>query len=149
MAGVFFTMTTGEVSLIAATAKTVIEVAAAANHRCLIHEIRVMFKGTTVANEPVTIEEIQFTGSGTGSAGTARKRMVDDSETLQTGFEYNHSAEPTGITVVSNWYIHPQSGIVQPLPINRPIPVPGGDFWGIRCTADDAVTVGVHIEAEE
>ena len=149
MAGVFFTMTTGEVTLVAATAKTAIEVLAATNHRCLIHEIRVMFKGTTVANEPVTIEEIRFTGSGTGTAGTEVKRMVDDSEALQTSFEYNHTVEPTGITVLSNWYIHPQSGIVQPLPINRPISVPGGDFWGIRCTADDAVTVGVHIEAEE
>jgi hypothetical protein len=149
MAGVHFTMDTGEVSLSAATTKTAIEVAAAANHRCHIHEMRIMFKGVSVSNEPVTVEEIRIGTSGTGSAGTAVKRMPDDSETLQTGFEYNHSAEPTGITVLSTWYIHPQSGIVQPLPINRPIPIPGGDLWGIRCTADDAVTVGVHIEAEE
>lgn len=149
MAGVFFTMTTPEVTLVAATAKTVLEAFAAANHRFIIHEIRVMFKGKTVGNEPVTVEEIQATGAGTGTAGTPVKRNPDDPETLQSDFVYNNTGEPTGITVVSTWYIHPQSGIVQPYPIDRPIQVPGSDRYGIRCTADEGVNVVVHLDCEE
>jgi hypothetical protein len=149
MAGVFFHMDTGEVSLIAATAKTVIEIAAAANHRCLIHEMTVMFKGITVTNEPVTVELTRFAASGTGTAGTPQKLDPDYSEAIQTGFEYNHSVEPASQTVLRTWAIHPQSGIIYPLPINRPEPIPGGDFLGIRCTADDAVTVLVHGLGEE
>lgn len=149
MAGVFFYMDTGEISLIAATAKTAIEIAAASNHRCLIHEITVMFKGVTVTNEPVTVELTSFAASGTGTAGTSRKFDPDYSEAIQTGFEYNHTAEPASQTVLKTWAIHPQSGIIYPLPINRPIPVPGGDFLGVRCTADDAVTVLLNFIAEE
>lgn len=149
MAGVYFYMDTGEISLGAATAKTCIEIGAAANHRVLIHEISVMFKGTAVANEPVTVQLTRFAATGTGTAGTANKYDPDYSETLQTAWEYNSTVEPASQTVLKTWAIHPQAGIVQPLPFDRPIPVPGGDFVGIRCTADDAVTVLVSVVAEE
>ena len=74
MAGVFFYMDTGEVSLSAATPKTAIEVLAATNHRCLIHEVTVMFKGSAVGNEPVTVELTRFPASGIGTAGTEQKK---------------------------------------------------------------------------
>lgn len=149
MSGVRFTMLTPEVDLVAATAKTIIEVTAAANHRVLLHEIRVMFKGTTVGNEPVTVEEIVCSVSGTGTAGTPRKRLPDDPETLQTSFEHSLSGEPTVSYVLGQWYIHPTSGIIQPLPLDKPIVIPGGDIWGLRLTADDAVVAMAHLEAEE
>ncbi len=149
MAGVYFTMGTGEISLSAATAKTILEVTAASNHRVLIHEIAVMFKGVTVSNEPVTVELTRFAATGTGTGGTPQKVDPDYSETIQASFKYNDTAEPATQTVLRSWAIHPQSGIIYPLPINRPIPVPGGDLIGIRCTADDVVTVLADIVAEE
>ena len=149
MAGVLFYMDTGEVSLSAATAKTVIEITGATNHRVLLHEIGIFFKGVTVGNEPVTIQLTRFATTGTGTAGTAQKFDADYSETIQTTWKYNDSVEPASQTVLRSWYIHPQSGIVYPLPFDRPIPISGGDLAGIRCTADDAVTVGISILAEE
>ena len=149
MAGVFFYMDTGEVSLTATTAKTALEITAAANHRVLIHEINVMFKGTTVTNEPVTVQLTRFATTGTGTSGTAQKYDPDYSETIQATWKYNDTVEPGSQTVLKTWAIHPQSGVIYPLPIDRPIPLPGGDLIGIRCTADDAVTVLVSILAEE
>ena len=71
------------------------------------------------------------------------------SETWQIDFVFGLSAEPTGITVLKTWYIHPQSGYEIVLPFDGPYPLPGGDFMGIRCEADEAVTVGVNLEGEE
>lgn len=149
MSAVGFFMTTGEVSLTGASAKTVIAVTAAANHRALIKVIGVFFKGVTVSNEPVTVDLIRCTNAGTGTAGTPVKLHPDDPETLATDFVYNNTVEPTGITVLKTWYIHPQSGYEVVLPFDGPYPLPGGDFMGIRCLADDDVTVGVNIEGEE
>lgn len=149
MSAVGFFMTTGEVSLVATTAKTVIAVTGGTNHRSLIKTIGVFFKGTTVANEPVTVDLIRSTNAGTGTAGTPIKVDPDMSETLQIDFVYNLTVEPTGITVLKTWYIHPQSGYEIVLPFDAPYPLPGGDFMGIRCTADDAVTVGINLEGEE
>ncbi len=149
MSAVGFYMTTGEVSLVAATAKTVIAVTVAANHRALIDTIGIFFKGKTAGNEPVTIDLIRCTSAGTGSAAAPVKKMPDDPETLQIDFVTNNSGEPAGITVLKTWYVHPQTGIEVVLPFNHPLEVPGGDFFGIRCTADEAVTVGINLEGEE
>lgn len=148
MAGINFVMSAGEIGLVATTAKTIVEVTAASNHRCLLHEISFMFDGVTVGNQPVFVEEIVITSTGTGSAGTAQKRG-DFGESIQTSFKYNMTVEPTGITVVKLYNIHPQSGVIIPLPINRPLPIPGGDLWGLRLTANEAVNVVVNLEAEE
>jgi hypothetical protein len=45
--------------------------------------------------------------------------------------------------------IHPQGGLIEELPIERPIEVPGGDYWGIRVTADDAVTAMITLVCDE
>ena len=149
MAGVFFTMNTGEVALVATTAKTILEITAASNHRVLLHEISVMFKCVSVTSEPVTIQLTRFATTGTGTAGTSQKVDPDYSETLQATWKYNDSVEPATQTVLRTWYIHPQSGMIYPLPFDRLIPIPGADLVGIRCTADDVVTVGAFVLAEE
>ena len=149
MSGVGFYMTTGEVSLVATTAKTVIEVTAAANHRAVIKKLHLWFKGTSVTEESVTVDLIRIGTTGTGSAGTPTKRDPDMSETLQVDFKYNFTVEPTGITVLETFSIHPQSGYAEVLPIEWPIPIPGGDLYGIRCNSDNNVTVIANILGEE
>ena len=149
MAGVGFYMSAAEIALAAATAKTIIEVTAGANHRTLVEQIGFFFDGVTVGDEPVVIELIRIGTTGTGSAGTPVLRDPDMSETLQVDFKYNMSVEPTGIVVLKRWNIHPQSGYEVILPITAPIPVPGSDLVGIRCTAPDVVNVLVNIEGQE
>jgi hypothetical protein len=149
MSGVGFYMTTGEVALSAATAKTVIEVTAAANHRAVIKKIHLWFKGVSVTDESVTVDLIRIATTGTGSAGTPVKRDPDMPETLAVDFKHTFTVEPTGVTVLETFSIHPQSGYAEVLPIEWPIPIPGGDLWGIRCTADNAVSVIANVLGEE
>jgi hypothetical protein len=148
MSGVGFTCVTGEVAGIT-TAKTIIGLAAAANHRVHIKAIKLGFKGTAVANEPVTVEYIRFTSNGTGTDGTALKRDADASETLEASFKHTYTVEPTGVTVLESFPLHPQGVWGEYLPIEAPIPVSGGDFWGIRITADDSVTGMATIVCDE
>lgn len=149
MAGVGFIMSAAEIALVASTAKTIIEITAAANHRALLEQFGFFFDGATVTNEPVVVELISITTTGTGSAGTAQKKDPDMSETLQTSFKYNMTVEPTGITVLKRWNIHPQSGYEVIQPLTSPWPLPGADLIGIRCTAPDAVNVIVNVEGVE
>lgn len=149
MAGVGFYMSAAEIALVATVAKTIIEVTAAANHRALIEQIGFFFDGVTVGDEPVVVELIRIGTTGTGSAGTPVLRDPDMSETLQVDFKYDMSAEPTGITVLKRWNIHPQSGYEIILPLTAPIPVPGSGLIGIRCTAPDVVNVIVNVEGQE
>ncbi len=149
MAGVGFYMTVAEIALSAATAKTIIEVTAGASHRARIDHIGFFFDGTAVTNEPVVVELIRIGTGGTGTAGAPVLLDPDMSETLQVDFVSNLSVEPTGITVLKTWNIHPQSGYEVILPLTRPIWLPGSDLIGIRCTAPDAVNVLVNIEGEE
>jgi hypothetical protein len=149
MAGVGFYMTAGEIALSAATAKTIIEVTATVNHRVRIDSLGFFFDGTSVTGQPVVVELIRIGTTGTGSAGTPQKLDPDASESLQVDFKYDMSVEPTGITVLKTWNIHPQSGYEVILPLTRPIWIPGGDLIGIRCTAPGAVNVLVNVEGEE
>ena len=149
MAGVGFYISAAEVALVAATAKTVVEVTAGANHRALIHQIGFFFDAISVTAEPVVVELIRIGTTGTGSAGTPVKVDPDMSETLQVDFKYNMTVEPTGIVVLKRYNIHPQSGYEVILPLDRPFPLPGGDLMGLRFTAPAVVNVIVNIEGTE
>ena len=107
MSGNGFYCDSGEVTGIT-TAKTILGLAPAANHRVFIKAFTVSFKGVVVTNEPVTVELIRFTSDGTGSAGTVRKKDVDASENVEAGFKYNYTVEPTGVTVLKSFSVHPQ-----------------------------------------
>ena len=148
MSGNGFYCDTGEVPGIT-TAKTVLGIAAAANHRVFVKGFTISLKGTVVTNEPVTIELIRFTADGTGTAGTVRKKDVDASENVEAGFKHTYTAEPTGVTVLKSFAVHPQGTWGEVMPIESPIEISGGDFWGIRITADDSVTAMVNADCDE
>jgi hypothetical protein len=149
MSGVGFYCQTPEVTLTAATADTVIGIAAAANHRVHVKKLWIGGKGVTVTNEPVTIEFIRFTGDGTGTAGTVTKRDADASETVEASFKHTYTVEPTGVTSLVAFTLHPQGLLGDTFAIEWPYPISGGDFWGIRMTADNAVNVIVTVECDE
>lgn len=149
MAGVGFYISVVEVALVATVAKTVVEVTAAANHRVLLEQFGFFFDGISVTAEPVVVELIRIGTTGTGTDGTPVKRDPDMSEALQVDFKYNFTVEPTGITVLKRWNIHPQSGYENILTLTAPIPVPGSDLIGFRFTAPTGVNVIVNIEGQE
>lgn len=150
MSGVGFYITTPEIALAAATAKTVIHLTAGTNHRVLIYRMGFYFDGQTVGNEPVFIEWSLTPSGGSGStAGTPQKVDPDDSETLQVDFVYNYTSEPSYGNIDARWYVHPQVYYELPLPVHKPIIIRGGNDGYLRFTAPDAVNVTVNIEGEE
>jgi len=149
MAGVGFRVPTAEQSLTAATAKTVLQVVAASNHRVKISNWGVAFKGTSPTDAPVKVRLLRQTSAGTASAATVAKNNSADDETLQTTAQYNASEEPSAGDVLATVECHPQAGYEVLLPLGQEIIVPGGGRLGIECTAAANQTVVAWMAGEE
>jgi hypothetical protein len=140
---------TAEVALSAATAKTVIQLVAATNHRVKVLRWGVFFDGVSVSAEPVQVRLLRQTTAGTMSSLTPVK--LDDSlaETLQTTAQHTATAEPTAGDVVDVVEVHPQSGYEIIYPLGQEVIIGGGDRLGIECTAPAGVNVRAKIVFEE
>jgi hypothetical protein len=143
--------TNGDVALTAATAKTILSVINAANGLIRLCELGVSFDGISATAEPVTVELCSSTEAG---AGTATSHTIvqfrGPTRTVQATAKRNFSAEPTVLTVIKRWLVHPQSGIVVQFPLGRePEQVTTADALVIRCTAPATVNVQAYMEFEE
>lgn len=149
MAGVGFHVPSNEVSLSATTAKTVLQVVAASNHRIKISGWGVAFKGTSPTDTPVRVRLLRQTTAGTMSSATVVKNNDADDETLQVTAQYNATAEPTAGDVIKTIEVHPQAGYAEILPFGQEIIVKGGGRLGIECYAAAAQTVAAWFDGEE
>lgn len=149
MSDLIWTAKTGEVSLSAATAKTVLQIVAPSNHRLKVLRWGVFFDGTTVGNEPVLVEIVRQSTAGTMSALTLVKNDDSIAETIQSTAQHTATAEPTSGDVIDIAKVHPQSPWVVLFPLGQELKVGGGDRLGIRCTAADAVQVVGMFVVEE
>lgn len=149
MAGIKGRATTeGEIALAAATAKTILQIVAASNHRVLIRGYAFSFDGTSSTAEPVQVSINKQTTAGTMSSATPVKNG-DYGETLQTTAQKTATAEPTTTDVYARYDIHPQSGLEVALGVGDELIVPGGGRIAITCTAPAAVNVTGHFVFEE
>lgn len=139
---------TPEVALVAATAKTVLQLVAASNHKVKVIGWGVFFDGVSTTGEPVQARLLRQSDAGTMSALTPVKKATD-SETLQTTAQYNASAEPSAGDVVDIVEVHPQSGYEKIYPMGAEVKVPGSGRLAIECTAPANVNVRAKIEFEE
>lgn len=140
--------TEGEIALTAATAKTVLQLVAASNHRIKILSFGVFFDGVNVVGEPVQVRILRQSDAGTMSSATPRKIGVY-SETLQTTAQKTATAEPSAGDVIDVFEVHPQNGYEKYWPLGQEIIVAGGGRIGIECTAPEAVNVRAKFTAEE
>ena len=143
--------TTADVALTAATAKTILSVINASNGLIRLTEISVSFDGVSSTAEPVTVELCSSTEAG---AGTATSHTIVQcrgaTRTVQATAKRNFTAEPSALTVIRQWLVHPQTGITVQFPLGRePEQVTTADALCIRCTAPAAVNARGHIEFEE
>jgi hypothetical protein len=58
------------------------------------------------------------------------------SETLQATGNSGFTSEPTTVSVLDVWEVHPQQGYELIIPLNTPYPVVGGAKAGIVITSD-------------
>ena len=141
--------TTAEIALTAATAKTVLQLVAAANHRVKLLSWGIYFDGVTAAAEPVQIRLLRQTTAGTMSALTPVKRDDSIGETLQTTAQHTATAEPTAGDVLEVKEIHPQMGYEKLYPFGGELIVGGGDRLGIEVTAPAGVNCRAEMAFEE
>ena len=141
----------GDIALTAATAKTIVNAINAANGLLRVVEIGVSFDGVAAAGEPVTVELCSSTQATAGTSTTHTIAQIrGPTRTVQGTAERNYMAEPTVLTVLKRWLVHPQTGIVFQYPLGRePEQVTTADGLAIRCTAPATVNVQGYIEFEE
>lgn len=140
----------GEISLSAATARTVLQIQAPAQQKVKVVELALFGKGTSGGDTPIYGRCLVQTTAGTMSSLTLVKNYGGDDETPQT--TASHSAtgtEPTASDVKRPFYFHPQSGLILPFPPEREIIIKGGTRLGIELTAAQAQTITGWVLLEE
>lgn len=143
--------TTADVALSAATAKTVLSVVCASAAPIRIVEFGVSFDGVAADAEPVTVELCSSTQAGAGtSTSQSPVQMRGPTRTVQASGARNFTAEPTTLTCLKRWLVHPQTGIEMQYPLGRePEQVVTADALCLRVTAPAAVNCQGYIEFEE
>ncbi len=112
--------TTGDVSLSAATAKTILNFIAASNATFIVVEFAVSFDGTSATAEPVTVELCYSTQAGAGTSTSFTPVQVrGPTRTVQGTAARSYTAEPTTLTTWKRWLVHPQTGIEMQYPLGR------------------------------
>lgn len=141
----------GDIALSAATAKSVLSVINASNGLIRITEFCASFDGVSVTGEPVTVELCSSTEAGAGTATSHTIAQVRGAtRTAQATAKRNFTAEPTILTVLKRWLVHPQGNLTVQFPLGRePEQVTTADALVLRCTAPAAVNFQGYMEFEE
>lgn len=141
----------GDIALTAATAKTVLQAINSASGVIKSVEIGASFDGTSSTAEPVTVELTSCTQATAGTSTAHTMAQVSGAtRTVQATAARNYTAEPTVVTVLKRWLVHPQTGIVLQFPLGRePQQNTGSDALGIRCTAPANVNFQGYMEITE
>jgi hypothetical protein len=153
MAAGYVLRTAGSVALTAATAKTVVNVIAAANTIFRICELSVSFDGVTASAVPATVDLCYSTQAGAGTPGTspAPTQFRGPTRTVQATGGLAYSAEPTVLTVLKSWLVPVFNGLfLLQFPLGRePEQIVTADAFCLSGTATAVVNVQGYIEIEE
>lgn len=152
MAGLLCHVNSGEVALVAATAKTVLQIKAATNQRVLLRGLKIMGKSPAGGTDtPVKVRLTRSTANfGTFTGATPNKNNPSNGETVQTTCGANATAEPTTPTDGGMWWeVQPQSGVIEFLPPGMEVQIPGGQALNVECTSAATPTVMITASFEE
>jgi hypothetical protein len=142
--------TSTSVSLVAATAKTVVGVLGASTNTLSLHRFQVSFPSVTATDIPALVEVGITTAAGT--VGTAYTPTQISGSTLASAAAagYNHSAEPTYNRIFFAGYVPVQNGYLSewyPLGFEPNCAVSQG--FAIRITSPSATTVYASLTYSE
>lgn len=151
-----YAVTTEGAVALSTSAKSILGVksgATTANHGVDLLGIRVAFDGVTAGATPVLVELCAATfatnGPGTNSTAVAVRQLYG--RAAGTGFSAakNWTSEPTVLTVIDEWLLSPNGGLViYDWPLGTSPDSPLGEGFVIRCTADAAVNVRATMKFE-
>src|SRR4051812_6455490 len=145
-----FTARDSAVALVAATAKTIVQVVPGTNTPIRVVEIGVSFNGITTTDVPVTVDLLRQTTAGTSSSLTLVADQEQNTKTAVATALKTFTAEPTAGNVLRTWYVTPIAGLfVIQFPLGREIDALTNRI-AIRCNAPTtAVSVSAYISFEE
>jgi hypothetical protein len=146
MSGVLLRAPSGQIAVIAATEKTVIQIIAATQHRVKVNRIAVTFEGATSTDAPAQVRIAkQTTAIGTEAAVTVVK-VGDFGETIQTTAKKYGNSEPTTTDVYDQDLVPVyQGGRI----FLGPYWIPGGGRLGVLVTSPVNVDCAVTVDMEE
>ena len=152
MAGLKLKFVTGEVALSAATAKTVLQVIAATNHRIKVKRWKVTLDGIAPTDPAVVVTLMRQTTAIGGSPTTITGKKMEPAaaETVQTTAAASAGgSEPTSSDILDQVDVHPQGGYEDVRDHGEEYIVAGGARLGWVLTAPNAVNALVVAEIEE
>jgi hypothetical protein len=151
MADLNLSIPTGEVSLTASTARTVLSITAPANQRLKIFGFEIFGKGVSTTDTPVKCELYRVTtDGGTATTITPAPNDDDEAETPQGVYKGSYTVEPTTLgALLRTWEVHPQTGIIYMFPVGQEIRVKGGKEVALRLTSGQNETFAVNAIVEE
>jgi len=144
-----YAVTTEGAVALSTTTKSILGVksgATTANFGVDLIGIRVAFDGTTAGATPVRVElcAASFATNPPGTSSTSVTVRQRYGRLAGTGFTAarNWTSEPTVLTVLDEWLLTPNGGLViYDWPLGTSPDSPLGEGFVIRCTADAAVNV--------
>ena len=136
-------------ALAAATAETVIQLVAAANHRVVLVGYGSGTRGTSNTETPGQVDILRQTTAGTASALTLVKADDSIADSLLTTAQQDFTAEPTSGDVLRRHSVHPQAGIDIRDAYSRELILGGGDRIGMRLTYAQVQTADCYLDFEE
>lgn len=150
MAALELIVNSGNVSLSAATAKTVLQLCAPSHHRLRLKGYTITVGGTSPVD--LTVRLVRQSTAGTGSTRTVYKTEYSAAETIQSTAYYNFTVEPTVTDEIE--FKRLQGSYEKIYPMGQEIIIPGTDTnnatrIGLECTATGASTVAAEFRYEE
>ena len=138
-----FTISTpSDISLVAATAKTVAAIITPATRQCQIYRVEVSFNSTLVTDPAVLCEIVRFTGAdGTGTAQTPANVLAGQPAALCSG-KVNYTVEPSTPVPLDTARLSPQQGgtLIIPFDAGRQFQAGVSQEIGLRLTSGSALT---------
>lgn len=132
------------IALVAATAKTILEIATPSTADCIPFLWWVEFDGTVSTNTPVKVEVGRFSAAVTTATTATPSKVNYGGNSLASQLTVKHSTTVEGAGTASDVEIHrvsPTSGVIWQESLGNEWAIGASSFYRIRCTAASAVNV--------
>ena len=137
------------IALAAATAKTVIEVAAPSTATARLIQAAVSFDASAAA-AGIKVELMRYATTGTGTAYTPIKYNGEgQARAALCTAKTNDTVEPGTPITVEAWYVPNTGGQFWQLPLSRECYLPSSTLLGIRVTSAAVVNCAANLLFEE
>lgn len=132
-----------DVSLSAGVAKSILGIKSGAAFGLDVYKLGVSFDGVSSTAEPVLLElcYATFATNSPGTNSTSETPVQGYGRVLAHGITAasNWTTEPTALTVLDEWKLHPQMSMKEWIPLDHTFDCAFGEGFVIRATAPAAV----------